>query len=889
MPESPAPPTPPPRDWKGIALLATFTSVVVVGLWLQWTVTADAGRGGVLRADRIESAVVGIMLAVVGASSFMLWRLARRVRVEMAQRNQLIHELRVSEAKYRSIFDNAIEGIFQTTPEGRFITANKALARMYGYRSPEHLIESLADISTQLYVDPGQREALLEALREEDVVSNFEFEVRRADGRMIWLRENVRAIRDEAGRIMYLEGTVEDVSAHWWSEHRRRLQYTTARVLADAASVAEARPKLLQGICEILEWDLGAVWDVDPAGGVLRCVEIWHSPNVDVAEFERANTSTTYAFGSGLAGEVWQSGEPKWIANLAQEAGFPNAAIAVKAGMGSAFCVPIKVRGEVRHVFEFFSPKISLPDPELLHTLSTIGNELGHLIERKAAELLAAELAAVVANSDDAIIACRLEGRVRSWNAGAERIYGYTAAEAVGRPLHMLFPPDRLDEFPRILKTVRDGGSLTNFETVRIRKDGRKITVSITISPIRGERGTITGLSAIARDITERKRLETELLQSQKMDAVGRLAGGIAHDFNNILTAVLGYSDLLIGQIDEKHWMFKHLSEIRKAADFASSLTHQLLAFSRRQPMVLRVFSMNDSVRNMEKMLHRVIGEHIAIETRLGAEIGRIKADPGQLEQVLLNLCVNSRDAMPDGGSITIATADVTYVPNEPAIVPEMPAGEYVKLTVSDTGTGIPPDVLTHIFEPFFTTKEKGQGTGLGLATCYGIVKQTGGYIAVESTAGMGATFSIYLPRVEESGEHAVPRQAIGLLPGGKETILYVEDEISVRSLTAHVLRRLGYTVFEATDAREARGLIESMNGRPIDLLFADVILPDLGGKELSVWVAERHRATKILFCSGYVDENILRRHGLSLGTAFLQKPFSPAELAAKVREVIDN
>jgi two-component system, cell cycle sensor histidine kinase and response regulator CckA len=971
------------------------------------------------RADRVELIVLVLLLAVVGVSAFVLWRLARRLRAETQQKGRLFHELWRSESKYRSIFDNAIEGIFQTTPDGRLITANRALARMYGYESPEQLIANLSDISTQIHVAPGQRAALLNAFRENDSISDFELEVQRADGRLVWLSINVHAVRDEQRRLRYLEGTVEDVSDRWWAEQRRRLQYATARVLSEAASVVEARPKILKSFCEILEWKLGAVWDVDETDRLLRCVEIWHAPNIDVAEFDAANTETTYPPGQGLAGEVWQSGEPKWIANLAAETGFANAALAVKVGMGSAYGVPIKVHGEVRHVLEFFSPTLSLPDPELLQTLTTIGHQLGHLIERKsaeellrrsemrktailhsaldciisfdadgritefnpaaeqtfgyrvadvlgrpimevivpeslvgqhrhsvhfvptgegfnaplgkrlelevrrkngtefpaeiaisqivmdsipiytaylrdiserkAAERITSELAAVVANSNDAIVACTLDGVIRSWNLGAEHIFGYLAAEVVGRSLQLLFPPDRLDEFPRVLATVRRGESLANYETVRLRKDGRKISVSLTDSPIRGEGGPINGVSSIARDITERKRLEEELLQSQKMDAVGRLAGGIAHDFNNILTAILGYSDLLLGQIEEGHRMYKHLSEVRKAAEFASSLTHQLLAFSRHQPLFLRVFNINDSVRNMHKMLQRVIGEHIQVKTELRAELGQLKADPGQLEQVLLNLCVNARDAMPKGGTIEISTEDLSYFVDDFYSANEMPSGEYVKLSVVDTGVGIPPEIIKHIFEPFFTTKEKGQGTGLGLATCYGIVKQTGGYISVDSTVGQGTTFSIYLLRVDESGEQAIPRKEIGQLPRGNETILYVEDEITVRSLTAHVLRRLGYTVIEACDAKQARAAVAAQTERRIDMLFSDVVLPDLGGKELSDWVKALNGSARILFTSGYSDENVLKRHGLDLSTAFLQKPFTPADLAKKVREVMDG
>ena len=959
-----------------------------------------------------------LLTAVLMAALYLFQKEARRTDVDLAEREGILRKLREAETKYHSIFDNAMEGIFQTTPEGRFITANRALARMYGYDSPEHLMAKLTDVSAQLYVDPARREALLEALQEEEAVANFEFEIIRADGRTLWVRENVRAVRDKSGALLYLEGTVEDVSDLWWGEQRRRLQYAAARVLADAASVEEARPKILRTVCETLEWDMGAVWDVDADAGVLRCVEVWSVPEIDIGEFERANAELECPRGQRLAGEVWELGEPSWIANLATADGYPNAQLALKSGMASAFCVPIEVRGEVCHVLEFFSPRIAPPDDELMKTLGGIASQLSHLIERKRseealrrsemrkaailrsaldciitfgiegeitefnpaaerafgwteeqalgremaeliipetlreshrrglalydatnegpaqgrrteltamrsdgsefpvelsisrilidakpmftaylrditerrkAERINAELAAVVANSNDAMVACTLEGAITGWNIGAEHIYGYSSGEVMGQPLHMLIPPERLDEFPQTLNMVKQGENLANYETIRLRKDGKKISVSLTDSPIRGEGGRITGLSSIARDITERKRLEEELLQAQKMDAVGRLAGGIAHDFNNILTAILGYSDLIIGQIDERQWMYKHLAEIRKAADFAASLTHQLLAFSRHQPLVLRVFNLNDTVRSMQKMLQRVIGENIAIRTQFKAEIGRLKADPGQLEQVLLNLCVNARDAMPKGGSITIQTVDVTYFLDDTYSVNEMPAGDYVKLTVTDTGHGMTPEVRKHIFEPFFTTKDKGQGTGLGLATCYGIVKQSGGYITVDSAVGGGTSFAIYLPRVDESGEKSSGKKEVGQLVGGNETVLYVEDEITVRSLTTHVLLRLGYTVLEAADGVSARDVVETHGGRKIDLLFSDVVLPDSGGQDLADWILARNAETRILFTSGYVDENILKRHGLDGDAAFLQKPFTPAELAKKVREVIDG
>ncbi len=964
------------------------------------------------------AALVMLGLTALGAGCFVLLRHFQWRDTLRAENARLSDRSRSAEARFQSIFDHAVEGIFHAAPDGRFVGANRALAKMYGYQSPEHLMSSLRDVFSQLYVEPEERPALLEALQQTDVLSNFEMEVVRADGRAMWIRENIRAVRDETGEVLFLEGTVEDVSDRWWSEQRRRLQYATARVLDKASSVAEARPMILQTICEILDWDMGAVWNVNGPGELLHCGEVWHSPDVDIAEFEEAVSKLAYAPGQGLVGEVWESGEPKWIANLIDDARTVGARIAINHGMGSAFCVPIKVRGEVRHVVEFFSPKISLPDPELLQTLGVVANQLGHLIERKGAEealktsemrkaailgsaldciisfdldgqvlefnpaaerafglsakaavgvdvttliapdelhsahrpgialftagslsmnsgqrvemlarrsngdtfpveasisrinldgppiftaflrdisvrrkaeRLISELAAVVANSNDAIVGCTLDGTIRSWNAGAERIYGWSADEAIGQSLGMLLPEDRGGELAETLSTVECGDSLTNYQSVHLRKDGRKISVSVTDSPVRSERGDITGLSSIARDITERKRLEEDLLQSQKMDAVGRLAGGIAHDFNNILTAILGYSDLIIGRTKESEWMYKHLTEIRKAADFAASLTHQLLAFSRRQPLFLRVFCINDTVHSMHKMLQRVIGEQVKIRTEMDAEIGRLKADPSQLEQVLLNLCVNARDAMPQGGEIVIYTSDICYAPGDEPIVNEMPPGDYVRLTVADSGTGIPPQVLKHIFEPFFTTKDEGHGTGLGLATCYGIVKQSGGYISVESTLGEGTKFCIFFPAVTEAEGKDSARPDNEELPGGTETILYVEDEINVRRLTAHVLRDLGYTVLEAGDGDEARSILDGPDADEIDLLFSDVVLPDLSGRELADIMIAQNRGTKLLFTSGYMDDVMLRRHGIEESAAFLQKPFSPADVAHKVREVMDS
>ena len=376
------------------------------------------------------------------------------------------------------------------------------------------------------------------------------------------------------------------------------------------------------------------------------------------------------------------------------------------------------------------------------------------------------------------------------------------------------------------------------------------------------------------------------------MEAVGRLAGGVAHYFNNIITAILGYSDLLLTQVSNDSPEFKNITEIRKAGQFAAALTHQLLAFSRGQALEIKVLDINDIISGLQSILRRLIGDQIHIVVVPSEQAGLVRGDPGQLEQVLLNLALNARDAMNAGGVITVQTFNIAITPAEAeASSEEVPAGRWVKLVVRDTGFGMTPAVKEHLFEPFFTTKERGRGTGLGLATCYGIVKQSGGYIHCDSAPGMGTTFRIYLPRVLGDTLATTPgSQDFEELDTwrGSETILLVEDERSVRRLTVFILRKLGYHVLEARNAEEAKEMLRQNPDCKVDLLLADVVLPNSGGKELADWVQANSPETRVLFTSGYVEETVFNNYGIDPEMAFLQKPFTPVALARKVREVIE-
>ncbi len=470
-------------------------------------------------------------------------------------------------------------------------------------------------------------------------------------------------------------------------------------------------------------------------------------------------------------------------------------------------------------------------------------------------------------------------------NEAACRHYGYSREEFLGMTIRDIRPP----EVPSLLRQIAAEQSEYQDSGVwrHRKKDGTIIQVEITSNPLLFDRRDAQ--LVLAADVTEHRQLEMQLRQSQKMEAVGQLAGGIAHDFNNLLTAILGYADLLATDAGKESPLSESIGEIRKAGERAASLTRQLLAFSRRQVLEPKVLDLNELVENLQRMLRRLIGEDIELVTALDPDVGRVRADAGQTEQVVMNLAINARDAMPKGGTLTIETKDVQLdeaYAREHLVVG--PAGSYVMLAVSDTGVGMSAETKSHIFEPFFTTKGKGKGTGLGLATVYGIVKQSGGYIWVYSEPGRGTTFKIYLPRVEGAARAAGTRRPSKRPTAGSETVLLVEDEQSVRSLARRILQSNGYTVIEASGPEQALEATRHHEG-PIHLLLTDVVMPEMSGPELASRLAKRQPDLKVLFMSGYTDDAIVRQGLVAEGGHFLQKPFAPEGLALKVREVLDR
>ena len=468
-------------------------------------------------------------------------------------------------------------------------------------------------------------------------------------------------------------------------------------------------------------------------------------------------------------------------------------------------------------------------------------------------------------------------------NDAAVARYGYSEQEFLAMTVRDIRPVSELARFEETLHN-QTGGTFTGFR--HRRKDGTLIDVDIESQPI-----TLAGVPArlvLARDTTERRQLEDQLRQAQKMEAVGQLAGGIAHDFNNLLTAILGSTQLLLHATPPEDGRREDVEEIKNAGLRAAELTRQLLAFSRRQVLAPKVLDMNAVVSQMDKMLRRLIVEDVELVTQLAGDLGPVSADPGQLEQVLLNLAVNARDAMPRGGRLTIETANVFLTEEYSERHHRLPPGQYVLLAVSDTGVGMDEATQKHLFEPFFTTKEVGKGTGLGLATVYGIVKQSGGYIWVYSEPGHGTTVKVYLPRVSGAAEPLPVAAATPELRRGSETVLLVEDAPPVRSLARKSLESYGYTVLEAADGPAALEL-SAGHARGIDILVTDVVMPGMSGRELAERLAPARPAMRVLYTSGYTDDAMVRQGVLRAGVAFLQKPFIPETLARKVREVLDR
>lgn len=979
---------------------------------------------------------------------------------EVADRRRAEEEVRRTTKLLRAVADGTTDAVFVKSHEGKYLFLNESMARLVG----KPVAAVLGRDDTALF-DPESAQLVIDRDRRVMVtgVGETEEEELTAAGITRTYLTTKGPYRDSEGNVIGVIGISHDVTERKRAERRLATQYAVVNILASAANLQEAAPRILRAVCETKGWELGDLWVIDKKPNILSCAALWPSEGERFAEFRDMSRQLVLTPGRGLPGRVWVSKRATWVEDVTTDPDFPRAATAAKAGLRVGFAFPILFNNEVLGIVEFFGRPGRQSDAHQLRMFESLGSQIGQFVERKRGEQALAEsarLASLVGDigfaltqSDSLPDVLRLcaEALVRNLGAAFARIWTLNGAAGVlelqasaGMYTHLNGPHGRVpvgqfkigriaqERRPHLTNAVvgdphvgnqewaqREGmvafagypllvdqrlvgvvalfarhtlndavlGSLASIADQialgidRMRTEWalqvaqQRLEQVVTSSPsvlftLAIENDKIRGLSWISEnvrelfdfsaqeslepswwrdhihpedrerilahtptelfasgrvtheyrfrcrdgtyrwtrgeirlirdatgraieavgswsDITHLRDVEEQYRQAQKMEAVGRLAAGVAHDFNNLLTVINGFSEVVLERLSSNDGSRELLREIVNAGQRAAGLTRQLLAFSRKAIIEPRQLDLEAVVTDVEKMLRRIIGEDIHLAITSDPDLGTIRADPGQVEQVLLNLVVNARDAMPTGGRITIelqnAALDEEYARNHP----DARSGSYVMLAVTDTGCGMSAETVARIFEPFFSTKAE-RGTGLGLATVHGIVKQSGGHVGVYSEVGVGSTFRVYFPRVEKQEVAPSERATKPTFPRGNETILLAEDEDAVRALARHILRECGYTVLDARDGTDALRVAAEHPGG-IDLLVTDVVMPQTSGRELVVRLSETRPGLKVLFLSGYTDDAIVRHGILEAEVAFLQKPFTGMALAQKVREVLDK
>ncbi|MGA2962264.1 MAG: PAS domain S-box protein, partial [Candidatus Korobacteraceae bacterium] len=754
---------------------------------------------------------------------------------DITARKQAEQQLRATADRLKAILEHAPVGIVTGNRLNRFVETNAAFQRMIGYSGDE--LRGMGWKALTHPDDMARNTDLVDRLMR-GTTKNYDFEKRYVlkDGKIIWVRVIGSRLDDE-----HKISIIEDITERKQAAEQLRRSEARLRRLIDSNIVGV----VISGLD-------GIILDTNKAF-------------LEMVGYARKD------FKNGLG---WRDLTPSEYRAL-------DDAAVIQADETGVF------RPYEKELFRKNGTRV----PVIVGGAVTEDKEAIvfalDLTELKKARLELEQLARIVESADDAILSLSLAGIILSWNQGAERLLGYTKSEVIGVAEEILLPADNVQEWEQVREVMAGGKALDYFKTVRIAKSGEEKPVWLRISPIRDGSGRIIGISKIARDRSQAiqaQALEEQLRQAQKLESLGRLAGGVAHDFNNLLMVIQSYTEMLQDSLADDNPLRRNTQEVMKAASRAASLTRQMLAFSRKQILSPVVLDLNAVINETAKMLKRLIGEDIECRVRSAESLWTVEADSDQIVQILMNLCVNSRDAMPQGGTLTITTGNVTVEEGSIGGQPYVSPGDYVRLSVADTGTGISRDVQGHIFDPFFTTKEVGKGTGLGLATVYGIVKQSGGYVWVDSELGQGACFTIYLPRIKRATAADMLAKA-EVRPRGKETLLVAEDEGALREATCDYLRSLGYTVFAASSGEEALSLAGQFEGR-INLLITDLVMPGISGRELAQTLESLRPDLKTVYMSGYSADAVLRS-GIHQGAAFLQKPFSLGTLARKVRDAL--
>ncbi len=770
---------------------------------------------------------------------------------DITDRKRAEEELRESEEKYRTLFEESFDGLFITSPRGKILDMNKKGIMMFGYDTKDEILS--LDLERDVYAYPPDRKRIL-AMVNAQGTAEYEVVVKKKNGEEMLTYCSLTAVKDEQGAITTYRGIIRDIT------ERKRAE--------EALKESESRFRnIIENSKDGIIFFDGKTQKILFGNGAMA--ELLGCSNEDLVGRSIQSLHPS---------EEWASIKQEFQKHVSGELSL-SSGIPVLRNDGSVFYADISSSLITLYGRTYFSAFFR------------------DITERKKAEEALRESEEkyrdLVENINDILYATDEKGIVTYIAPTIESLSGYAPSEIIGRPFYDFVYQE---DVPFVLEKFQQdvSGHTEPHEYRMVTKSGVVRWARTFSRPFFRETRAV-GLRGVMTDVTDRKRAEEEsealreqLRQSQKMEAIGRLAGGIAHDFNNLLTIIKGYSQLSLIELKEDTPLKGNIEHIHTATDRAADLVRQLLAFSRRQILEMRVLDLNTTLANLHNMLRRLIGEDIELTMVLAEDLGRVKTDLGWIEQAIMNLVVNAKDAMPKGGKLIIETANVELDEAYARAHVAVTSGRYVMIAVSDTGAGMTPEVRERLFEPFFSTKEKDKGTGLGLSTVYGIVKQSGGDIWVYSEPGKGSTFKIYLPRVYEPLEQ--PREKVlgDELLRGSETILLVEDEEDVRKLALRVLERQGYKVLAARDGDEAL-LVCERHKDPIHLMLTDVVMPGMSGHEVAKRLEPSHPETKVLYMSGYTDNAIVLHGVLVQGVNYIQKPFTVDALTKKVREVLEQ
>jgi len=800
------------------------------------------------------------------------------VVVDVTNRLRAERALRESEARVRAILDGAVDAIVTVDGKGRIQDWNRAAQTMFGWAQSEAVGRRMTGLLFSEEAPPGVRGG----------------SVSHGYGMAVPLiRTEIDAVRRDGSRLpVSVVGSEVHVREETWTcyllsdiserrrvESHRAARLAVTRILSEQTSFTEAAPQILAVLCENLGWPVGAVWTPEAEHLRIRCSAVHGVATAAGDGFLRHIESAELEPGQSGPGMAWERRQPLWVDRLSAEQDV-HAVEAAAAGFDSLLAFPVLCDGEVVAVCELLRPGAPCGASSLMPVLADMGAQLGMFWKRRRAEKAQRDLQVRYENLfqsiPDAVIVTNEARQIVEANAACKIVFGFHPSELQGKSTRMFYA--RESDYIRIGAAMVENPVVAEVCMLQ-REDGNRFPAEIMISRLVDGLGRERGRVSLVRDVSERERLSDQLRQAQKMEAIGRLAGGVAHDFNNLLTAIQGYAGLVLAQVEPTSRLHGMVQQIQLAGETAAGLTRQLLAFSRKQVLEPAIRDANDLIERTLGILRRVIGEDVEVRTDLDRSVGPVLADAGQFQQVLLNMAVNARDAMPTGGTFSIRTAPRFVAAGQ---VSDVTPGSYVRVEVSDTGTGMDSETLRHLFEPFFTTKEEGRGTGLGLATCYGIVRQSGGFIEVATRLGNGTTFAIHLPVVDAAAttagrvadETEDPERGAG-------TVLVVEDQDNVRELVRRVLTEAGYQVLDAGRPTVA---IELVRRHAVDLVLTDVVMPEMNGPAL-VERLQKIRPLKVLYMSGYTQDALADRFPTQ--TRILQKPFAPSVLRRAVRAAL--